>query len=657
MKKKYIVKKRALRVVLCLHALFLIFILLFPCASIADDSVCARVKIEIKQEMTLERQAFDAHMRINNGFSHITLGDVDVDVRFSDEDGNNVLASSDPDNTDALFSIRVNSMENIDNVDGFGTVQPVSTADIHWLIIPASGASNRLEQGTLYYVGATLAYTIGGEEHATEVTPDYIFVKPMPELVLDYFLPVDVYGDDAFTPEIEPVIPFSLGVRVKNNGAGTAKNLKIDSAQPEIVENEQGLLIGFVIEGSEVNGQAATPGLLADFGNITPNTSGMARWIMACSLSGKFMEFSAEYSHSDELGGDMTSLLDAVNTHFLVRDVLVDLPGRDGIRDFLSKDGGVYRIYESESLDTSVLDQSGSSSLELAEQTGTEVNYTLSTPVTAGFMYAQLPDPQNGGKTLKEVVRSDGKRIKPENAWLSKTRVGNGPWEHFINLFDVNATDSYTLILEDPAAGPKSPILQFIPDRTRAEGEQLSFIVEASDPDRTIPALSTALLPAGASFNDKGNGNGIFDWTPAPGQAGKYEITFKASDGILEDSQRTVFTINSISDTDGDGLPDDWEMEYFGTLDRDGTGDFNENGVSDLDEYLNGTNPLEGAIIPGDIDNSKTVDLRDAVLAFQLLSRIKLSSAVYEESDISGDRRIGIEEAVYILQVLSASRN
>lgn len=35
-------------------------------AAWAQETVCARVKIEIKQELTLERQAFDAEMRINN---------------------------------------------------------------------------------------------------------------------------------------------------------------------------------------------------------------------------------------------------------------------------------------------------------------------------------------------------------------------------------------------------------------------------------------------------------------------------------------------------------------------------------------------------------------------------------------------------------------
>ena len=74
-----------------------------PAVSLADDTVCARVKIEIRQELTLERQAFDAHMRINNGLTNISLEDVKVDVSFADEDGAPVLATSDPANTDALF--------------------------------------------------------------------------------------------------------------------------------------------------------------------------------------------------------------------------------------------------------------------------------------------------------------------------------------------------------------------------------------------------------------------------------------------------------------------------------------------------------------------------------------------------------------------------
>lgn len=557
----------------------------------SDNSFCATVKIEIKQELTLERQAFDAHMRINNGLSHISLEHVNVNVKFTDGTGNNIIATSDPNNTSALFFIRIDTMSNINNVTGSGTVAPSSSADIHWLIIPASGASKEIQQGTLYYVGAKLTYTIGGQEHITEVTPDYIFVKPMPEITLDYFLSRDVYGDDPFTPETEPKIPFSLGVRLKNSGFGTAKNLKIESAQPKIIDNKLGLLVGFVIEGSEVNGKSFTPSLLADFGDILPDTSVNGRWVMTCTLSGKFVEFTAQYSHSDELGGKLTSLIKQVRTHTLVHDILVDLPGRDTINDFLAKENDGYRVYESDSVDTEVSDQSSDSNLQYLSHTYWDSYYELSTPVTAGFMYVKLSDPSNGQKILKQLVRSDGKIIHPDNAWLSQTREGSNPWEYYFNLFDTNSTGSYKIVFQDPLNGPQPPIIQFIPDQTKSETQQISFIVLTGDVNETIPSLSTSSLPAGAKFIDQKDGSGIFDWTPIEGQAGTYEVTFIASDGELQSSQRCTFRITPNWDRDNDSMADEWETTHFDSMSVSPDDDYDGDGLTNLEEFNLSTLP------------------------------------------------------------------
>ena len=80
--------------ILCLILLTVLLVGFAAAATAADDAVCARVKIEINQELTLERQAFDAHLRINNGLSHITLENTRVDVIFTDADGNRISASS-----------------------------------------------------------------------------------------------------------------------------------------------------------------------------------------------------------------------------------------------------------------------------------------------------------------------------------------------------------------------------------------------------------------------------------------------------------------------------------------------------------------------------------------------------------------------------------
>jgi len=62
---------------------------------------------------------------------------------------------------------------------------------------------------------------------------------------------------------------------------------------------------------------------------------------------------------------------------------------------------------------------------------------------------------------------------------------------------------------------------------------------------------------------------------------------------------------NSLStplDTDADGLPDAWEMTYFGTLAYGAGDDPDGDGYSNLQEYIAGTNPNDAASNPGDTD-------------------------------------------------------
>jgi hypothetical protein len=59
----------------------------------------------------------------------------------------------------------------------------------------------------------------------------------------------------------------------------------------------------------------------------------------------------------------------------------------------------------------------------------------------------------------------------------------------------------------------------------------------------------------------------------------------------------------------------------------------------------------EEFIIPGDIDYSENIDLRDAILALQVCIGIAPTSAIHKEADVNGDNKIGIAEAIYALQI------
>ena len=72
-------------------------------------------------------------------------------------------------------------------------------------------------------------------------------------------------------------------------------------------------------------------------------------------------------------------------------------------------------------------------------------------------------------------------------------------------------------------------------------------------------------------------------------------------------------------DLDGDGMPDVWEADNFGTLLRDGTGDFDCDGFSDLNEYLAGTQPTNAASLLR-IENISLLSPTDLAIAWQSVS-------------------------------------
>ena len=150
-------------------------------------------------------------------------------------------------------------------------------------------------------------------------------------------------------------------------------------------------------------------------------------------------------------------------------------------------------------------------------------------------------------------------------------------------------------LFSDPSSQPQPPALQFIPNQTGVESSDISFIVQAYDADGSYPTISASPLPAGATFTPQGQANGlttaVFDWTPIVGQAGQYAITYTAANGTLTTSQQASIQVNSAVNTNNNGIPDWWEIKWFGQL-IDASADASGDGLTNLQKYQLGLNPL-----------------------------------------------------------------
>jgi len=420
-----------------------------------------RVKLQIDQTAVITRNAFRATLQLDNGASS-TISNLSVTLNPVDGAGQPA--------TNAFF-IQAPTLNGINAVDGSGTMDPGANGTAAWTLIPTRSAAP--SGATNYAVGGTLAYIFNGDQVTIPLFAVPITVLPDPRLEVDYFLEHDVYSDDPFTPAVEPSIPFYLGVMLRNAGLGAARNVSITSAQPTIVDNENGLLIGFQIVGSEAGTNASVaPALTLNLGDIPPGANAQGLWAMTCSLEGSFIGYHATYQHTDALGGTNTSLIDAVTTHLLTHVVQSPWPVDDGIPDFLANDSTNVdalpnHLYASDGSVSNVTAMTDADPAVFVRgvPSSSDPTATISVSgVSPGYIYFEVADPADGTLAIASVRRADGSLVMMErNVWQTPRRIHMVPPQsrNLIHLFDYShgGTNYYTVTYGLPPAPPEATTL------------------------------------------------------------------------------------------------------------------------------------------------------------------------------------------------------
>jgi hypothetical protein len=114
----------------------------------------------------------------------------------------------------------------------------------------------------------------------------------------------------------------------------------------------------------------------------------------------------------------------------------------------------------------------------------------------------------------------------------------------------------------------------------------------------TITGVNLGLIQGGSSVTFNGIPATISSWSatsilasvPTTATTGPVLVTVNgaASNGL-------TFTVG-LTDSDSDGLPDAWELQYFGNLLQGQNGDPDGDGVNNLQEFLQGRNPTQGTV-------------------------------------------------------------
>lgn len=420
------------------------------------NSVCATVKLEINQRMTMTREAVRGILTVENGSTSASMRNVRLNFVVTDPLGN--VATS------RIMEIKTESKTGFTGSDDYESgweLAPGAKGVANFLFIPTKYAAPT--EPLQYTFAGTITFIdpFTGLEMTRELETERLTVNPSPNLELVYFMQRDILGDDPLTEEVEPIVPSQFSLLINNHGYGDATKVKMVTQQPKIIENEKGLLVDFEILSSQLNGGDKTlamgEAVATDFGTIPARSNAYAQWWMTSTLTGHFTSYDVKANHVTSFDNPDLSLLDSVHIHELIHQV--EIPGAnttppligfmandtEDTYDYPDKlymsDGTIHDIYEAERA-------------SLKMNSSTEYVLTVGSSA-AGWNYGNIADPTGGRRKLQSVVRkSDGANIPLANFWLTdRTLVDKGEpiYENLLHFADSMSVmgETYTLTFEE----------------------------------------------------------------------------------------------------------------------------------------------------------------------------------------------------------------
>lgn len=416
-----------------------------------SNSVCSTITLQIEQKMTMTRQAFRGTLTVYNGNTTTAMENIKLTLNVTNSKTQQVATAKE-------FEMHTESLNGFTGelpMDAGWKLDADNTGTATIIFIPTKYAAP--EEPVEYSFGGTLSYLdpYSGLEVTRELYPVSLTVNPSPELDLTYFMQRDIFGDDALTEVVEPMVPAEFAVLINNKGYGDATNVRMVTKQPEIIENKKGLYINFEFISSQLNGQdkvlAMGESIPTEFGTIPAHQQAYAQWWLQSSLLGHFIDYDIKATHVTSYGNEDLSLLDQVTIHEMVRGFTPSLGSSSG-RAFLVNDVTDAQDLPDQVYFTDGTQQNVTIALSAVATKQSDTQYLLTvTPQQAGWVYGSLLDPTVGKQKLISVTRqSDGAVVNLDNVWQTdRTLLDGKDWlyENRLHVVGKMPIDGETFVL------------------------------------------------------------------------------------------------------------------------------------------------------------------------------------------------------------------
>jgi len=123
-------------------------------------------------------------------------------------------------------------------------------------------------------------------------------------------------------------------------------------------------------------------------------------------------------------------------------------------------------------------------------------------------------------------------------------------WDAFVAAYPgLGGNGDYSFFCPDSAAN-RPPVLAPIGNRSADPGQQIAFVLSATDPDGDALGFDATGLPAGAELIDQGDGTAGFAWTPTVDQTANHMVTFVVTDAgspAESDSETVTLSVGAVN--------------------------------------------------------------------------------------------------------------